>query len=130
MGPGNEARYSHVQLSMLKQDVTVLHPHFPLEFIVTFTSYYTSEARDGFVSAALQPFSSWAIVPRPNPGQHYPSDFSLVRLWGTGQSGALEALRQHRLVRRVTPQRKLTRMLTFAGDSKLGSLSLEWLLCA
>ena len=100
--------------------VTVPCPHLPVEFIVTFISYYTTEARDGFVSAALQPFSSWAIVPRPNPGQQYPSDFSLVRLWGTDHSGALEALRQHRLVRRVTPQRKLTRMLTFAGDGELG----------
>lgn len=93
------------------------------EFIVTFTSYYTAEARDGFVSAALQPFSSWSIVPRPNPGQQYPSDFSLVRLWGEDPSGALEALRQHRLIRRVTPQRKLTRLLTFAGDDPTSSRS-------
>lgn len=104
---------------ILLQVVTGPRSHLPVEFIVTFTSYYTAEARDGFVSAALQPFSSWSIVPRPNPGQQYPSDFSLVRLWGEDPSGALEALRQHRLIRRVTPQRKLTRLLTFAGDGEL-----------
>ena len=107
-----------------------LHPPFPpssvrpssptTEYIVTFTSYYTTEARDGYLSAALHSFKGWAIVPRSNPSQSYPSDFSLLQLSGdTGDSDAiLQALQHHPLIKRVTPQRRLTRVLTFAQDGE------------
>ena len=93
---------------------TPTHP----EYIVTFNSYYTTEARDGFVSAALRPFRGWTLVPRSNPSQQFPSDFSLVQLRGTGVVGSLAALGQHPTVKRVTPQKRLTRMLTFSGQGQ------------
>ncbi len=84
------------------------------EFIVVFVSYYTTEARDGFISAALRPFSNWAILPRANPSADYPSDFSLVQVSGS-EGHALRALNQHPIIKRVTPQKKLTRILTSGG---------------
>ena len=87
------------------------------EYIVSFNGYYSSEARDGFIAAALRPFTGWSIVARDNPSQEYPSDFSLVQL-KMDVADALPALRHHPSVKRVTPQKKLTRMLTFSGDGK------------
>lgn len=90
----------------------------PPEYIVTFNSYYTTEARDGFVSAALRPFHGWTLLPRTNPSQQFPSDFSVVQLRGSNVADSLLALRQHPTVKRVTPQKKLTRMLTFSGQGQ------------
>lgn len=50
------------------------------EYIVTFTGYYSSDARKGFITAALRGIQGWTILSRNNPGQHYPSDFSLVEV--------------------------------------------------
>ena len=47
---------------------------------MTFTGYYSSEAREGFIRAALQGIEGWTILVRSNPGQQYPSDFSLVKV--------------------------------------------------
>ena len=87
------------------------------EYIVSFNGYYLTEARDGFISAALHAFTGWSIIPRANPSQDYPSDFSLVQL-KTSVTDSLDSLRHHPSVRRVTPQKKLTRMLTFSGDGE------------
>ena len=86
---------------------------FITEYIVVFTSYYTTEARDGYLSATLKSYRGWSIVPRSNPGQNYPSDFTLLRLLEGSGDGVdiLNALERHPLVKRVTPQRKLTRSL-------------------
>lgn len=84
------------------------------EYIVMFTSYYTTDARDGFVSAALRPFRNWIILPRSNPSSEYPSDFSIVQLGGTDEA-ALRVLSQHPAIKRVTPQKKLTRLLRSGG---------------
>ena len=51
-----------------------------IEYIVTFTGYYSSEAREGFIRAALHGIEGWTILVRNNPGQQYPSDFSLVKV--------------------------------------------------
>ena len=99
---------------------------FSLEYIVSFHGYYSSETRDGFIAAALRRFSGWSIVARDNPSQDYPSDFSLVQLKG-GMADALEALRHHPSVKRVTPQKKLTRLLTFSGDGEC--ISSRQVLC-
>ena len=104
------------------------------EYIVMFVSYYTTEARAGFISAALRPHPHWSIVARPNPAADYPSDFSVVRLddrRGTHsvtkekegvvtREAALQALTHHPAVRRVTPQKRLTNMLA-ASECKLGA---------
>ena len=94
------------------------------EYIVTFVSYYTAEARAGFISAALRPYRHWSLVPRPNAASSYPSDFSVVRLTsGTTRCdgnedvgvakplAALGALWQHPAVKRVSPQKRLTKIL-------------------
>lgn len=80
------------------------------QYIVTFVGYYTTDARDGFISAALRPFNNWTILPRSNPSAHYPSDFSVLQLTSTEQE-ALQALTQHPAIKQVTPQKMLTRML-------------------
>ncbi len=84
-----------------------------------FNAYYISDARDGFISAALKLHPDWSIVQRSNPSQDYPSDFSLVQLT-SHIPRAVTALEQHPTVKRVTPQRKLTRMLSFSNDGKSG----------
>lgn len=91
------------------------------EYIVVFTSYYTTQARDGFITAALRPFQNWSILPRTNPSADYPSDFSLVRLGNALLSSpSLKALTHHPLVKTVMPQKKLTR--TLAGrDGERGN---------
>ncbi len=93
------------------------------EYIVVFVSYYTTQARDGFLAAALHalPPSLWTIIPRPNPVQDYPSDFSLVRFnqphevrgitESDGVGVALSSLSRHPAIKRVTPQKKLTKIL-------------------
>ena len=85
---------------------------------MSFNGYYSTEARDGFIAAVLRPFSGWSIIPRNNPSQNYPSDFSLVQL-KVGVADALSSLRHHPSIKRVTPQKKLTRMLTFSGHGEL-----------
>lgn len=101
-----------------------LGPHASLEYsssivdsqyIVTFTSYYTTEARDGFISAALRPFHNWTILPRSNPSAHYPSDFSLIKLDTSLQAKALTMLTQHPAIKQVTPEKMLTRILASGG---------------
>ena len=92
----------------------------PTEFIVMFTSYYTTEARDGYLAASLRPYHSWSVVPRSNPGQEYPSDFSLLRLSEGAEEDEvgemLGALQRHPMIKRVTPQRRLTRTLKFSDE--------------
>lgn len=97
------------------------------EYIVMFVSYYTAEARAGFLSAALRPYRHWTILSRPNPAADFPSDFSVVQLGRGGgrkdgeeqgrgaddaEEAALRALTQHPAVKQVTPQKRLTKMLT------------------
>lgn len=108
-------------------------PHVTLEYssavvdsqyIVTFTSYYTTEARDGFISAALRPFQDWSILPRANPSADYPSDFTLLKLTSSQQE-ALRVLTQHPAVKQVTPEKMLTRILSSGG----GKCHSVWSIC-
>ena len=48
---------------------------------MTFTGYYSSEAREGFIAAALKGIPGWTVLVRNNPGWQYPSDFSLVKVY-------------------------------------------------
>ena len=88
------------------------------EYIVKFVSYYTTDARDGFISAALRPYLNWTILPRSNPSAAYPSDFSVLRLT-SAEKEALCALTQHPAIKQVTPQKMLTRMLS-SGEGERG----------
>lgn len=53
----------------------------PSEYIVTFRGYYTTGAREGYIAAALGPYTSgWSIVERDNPVKDFPSDFSVIKV--------------------------------------------------
>lgn len=92
------------------------------QYIVTFTSYYTTEARDGFISAALRPFHNWTILPRSNPSADYPSDFSLIQLSTTQQEQALNMLTHHPAIKQITPEKMLTRILSSGGGEHNGGV--------
>lgn len=85
------------------------------EYIITFNGYYKSPARKRFISSALQEagLTSWKIMPRINPAHTYPSDFDVVQFHGQSDKAGVEALKDHPLIKRVTPHRKVTRSLKF-----------------
>ena len=85
------------------------------EYIVTFTGYFSNDARTSFISSALQHSCGWSIVTRNNPGQQYPSDFSLVRVTANA-SQVVDALHKHPLVRRVSSQKRFTRILSASEE--------------
>ncbi|KAH9498190.1 Membrane-bound transcription factor site-1 protease [Bulinus truncatus] len=85
------------------------------EYIVTFNGYYKSQARKRFVTAALKEAGvvSWKIMPRINPAYSYPSDFDVIQFHGHSDQAGVEALKDHPLIKRVTPHKKVTRSLKF-----------------
>ncbi|XP_065827385.1 membrane-bound transcription factor site-1 protease-like isoform X2 [Oscarella lobularis] len=82
------------------------------EYIVTFKGYYTFRAVQRYVASALRKADgvSWRFLPRTNPATDYPTDFALIQLGNNAPKG-VEALKGHRLVKRVTPQRMVTRTI-------------------
>lgn len=54
----------------------------PVEYIVLFKDYYPERKRVVFVSEALSAahVPAWEVIPRNNPAQQFPSDFSLIRV--------------------------------------------------
>jgi len=82
------------------------------EFIVQFKDYLTTDSRLSIIADALQPFSndSWKNVKRMNPATEFPSDFSLVQIFNE-TANHIRDLEQHSLIRSVTHQRKVTRLL-------------------
>ncbi|CAG5132159.1 unnamed protein product, partial [Candidula unifasciata] len=85
------------------------------EYIITFDGYYKTLARKRFISAALQEagITSWKIIPRINPANSYPSDFDVLQFHGQSDQIGVEALKNHPLIKRVTPHRKVTRSLKY-----------------
>lgn len=89
-----------------------------LEYIVAYNGYHTSAARASFIAAALKRFSSgWKIVDRNNLAADYPSDFDLIRIPEQIENDGLSALRNHPLIKRVTPQRQVFRTLKYTNES-------------
>jgi len=82
------------------------------EFIVQFKDYLTTDSRLSIIADALQPFSndSWKNVKRMNPATEFPSDFSLVQIFNE-TANHIRDLEHHSLIRSVTHQRKVTRLL-------------------
>jgi membrane-bound transcription factor site-1 protease len=101
----------------MSQDSDFLTSVIENEYIVTFRGYYTVSARDGYIEAALAKLGrdQWSVVHRSNPGKNFPSDFSVVRLACDG-SEAVTALLSHTLIKSVTPQRKVTRTLSYETE--------------
>lgn len=83
------------------------------EYIVQFKSYYIAHVRENYIKAALNSsdIKNWKIIPRKNAASKYPSDFDIVQLEETNQYRGLKALRNHPLIKTVTPQRLIRRTL-------------------
>lgn len=94
------------------------HPCFSVavEYIIGFTGYFSAKARILYISSALRNAGDealeWHIVPRENPASDFPSDFELVHIRQASPSSLL-TLEDHPYIKRVTPQRKVFRMLKY-----------------
>lgn len=86
------------------------------EYIIGFTGYFSAKARSLYISSALRNAGDgaleWHIVPRENPASDFPSDFELVHIRQASASSLL-TLEDHPYIKRVTPQRKVFRMLKY-----------------
>lgn len=86
------------------------------EYIIGFTGYFSAKARSLYISSALRNAGEgsleWHIVPRENPASDFPSDFELVHIRQASPSSLL-TLEDHPYIKRVTPQRKVFRMLKY-----------------
>ena len=90
------------------------------EYIVAFNGYYKPHARENYIGAALNSSGvhKWKILSRDNPASGFPSDFDVVLLEETDKHNGLNALTDHPLVRRVTPQRVVFRSLKYVNATE------------
>ncbi|XP_017891773.1 membrane-bound transcription factor site-1 protease isoform X1 [Ceratina calcarata] len=90
------------------------------EYIVAFKGYYKPHTRENYIKAALNSsgIHKWKILFRNNLASNYPSDFDVVLLEETDKHNGLDALTDHPLIRRVTPQRLVQRSLKFINASE------------
>lgn len=95
------------------------------EYIIGFTGYFSAKARSLYISSALRNAGKgaleWHIVPRENPASDFPSDFELVHIRQASPSSLL-TLEDHPYIKRVTPQRKVFRMLKYVPCKSHGTL--------
>ncbi|CAG0885029.1 unnamed protein product [Darwinula stevensoni] len=88
------------------------------EYIIAFTGYYKAETRRQYIRAALGKLSvPWQIQERNNPASDYPSDFDLVKFEGECGKTCMDSLLGHPCIKRVTPQRLVTRTLTYHDEN-------------
>lgn len=66
----------------------------------------------------LLQISNYTLVQRNNPAKEYPSDFDVIILEEGGRR-ALDALRDHPAVRRVTAQKQVQRTIKYIDEVKL-----------
>ncbi|CAK9822443.1 Membrane-bound transcription factor site-1 protease [Anthophora retusa] len=90
------------------------------EYIVAFKGYYKPHTRENYIKAALNSsgIHNWKILFRDNLASIYPSDFDVVLLEETDKHNGLDALTDHPIIRRVTPQRLVQRNLKFVNASE------------
>lgn len=90
------------------------------EYIVAFKGYYKPHTRKNYIGAALNSsgVNNWTILHRDNLASRFPSDFDIVLLQGTVRHHGLNALSNHPLIRRVTPQRLVRRSLNFINTTR------------
>ncbi|XP_043255245.1 membrane-bound transcription factor site-1 protease isoform X3 [Colletes gigas] len=90
------------------------------EYIVAFKGYYKPCTRENYIRAALNSsgIRNWKILFRDNLASNFPSDFDVVLLEETDKHNGLDALTDHPLIRRVTPQRLVQRSLKFVNASE------------
>ncbi|CAO1416110.1 unnamed protein product [Diamesa tonsa] len=96
----------------------------PSEYIVVFKSYYKANTRANYIKAALNDSEvrNWTIVQRSNPASDYPSDFDVIQLNEKIPLIGLRLLKNHPIIKSVTPQRIVHRQLKFlnADDNSNG----------
>lgn len=94
------------------------------EYIIGFIGYFSAKARRLYISSALRSIGGggaalqWHIVPRENPASDFPSDFELVHI-RQASPGNLLTLEDHPYIKRVTPQRKVFRLLKYVPGESL-----------
>lgn len=90
------------------------------EYIVAFKGYYKRETRENYVRAALgsAAIDSWKILSRANVAAKYPSDFDIVQINEIHKQDGLDALLNHPLVRRITPQKIVQRTLKYVDNDE------------
>ncbi|XP_075990927.1 membrane-bound transcription factor site-1 protease [Anticarsia gemmatalis] len=93
----------------------------PKQHIITYKGYFPRLTRENYVSAALRNagVSNWTLVRRDNPAKEYPSDFDVIILEEAGRR-ALDALKDHPAIRRVTAQRQVTRTIKYIREDDCG----------
>lgn len=91
------------------------------EHIITYKGYFPRSTRENYVSAALRNagISNWTLLRRDNPAREYPSDFDVIILEDGGRR-ALDALKDHPAIRRVTAQRQVTRTIKYINEDDCG----------
>uniref|UniRef100_A0A2C9JIP8 Membrane-bound transcription factor site-1 protease-like N-terminal domain-containing protein n=1 Tax=Biomphalaria glabrata TaxID=6526 RepID=A0A2C9JIP8_BIOGL len=118
----NTRKYEHMQMcnssfpgQTERLDIEFASSIVDNEYIVTFNGYYKTQARKRFITAAMQEagITSWKILPRINPANTYPSDFDVIQFHGQSDQAVEAALKDHPLIKRVTPHKKVTRSLKF-----------------
>ena len=94
------------------------------EFIVSFTNFVSEGTRSSILNEVMAGESdvTWREIPRHNPGQSLPSDFSVVELsFGKTREKSetlLAKLVSHEKIRSVSPQKRFTRKnLNFAQSA-------------
>ncbi|KAK3086362.1 hypothetical protein FSP39_017399 [Pinctada imbricata] len=90
------------------------------EYIVSYNGYYKAMTRKRYLNAALHDSGviSWKIIPRDNPAyENYPSDFDIVKLNDINRAG-LDALKNHPVVKRITPHKRVTRSLNVVKEEE------------
>lgn len=89
------------------------------EYIVAFKGYYKPHTRANYIKAALNSsgIKNWKILPRDNLASSFPSDFDVVLLEETTKYNGLNALNDHPLIKRVTPQKLVHRNLKFINTT-------------
>ncbi|XP_014609822.1 PREDICTED: membrane-bound transcription factor site-1 protease [Polistes canadensis] len=94
------------------------------EYIVAFKGYYKPNARKNYIHAALNSsgVNNWKLLTRNNLASNFPSDFDVVLLEETDNFHGLNALMDHPLIKRVTPQRLVRRSLKYINITEEGEL--------
>lgn len=95
------------------------------EYIVAFKGYYKLHARQNYIRAALNSsgIKNWKLLPRNNLASGFPSDFDVVLLEETDNYHGLNALMDHPLIKRVTPQRLVHRTLKYINITEEADLA-------
>ena len=106
---GENTTYNHADFDYDYKDEIIKS-----EVIVKFSGFYTTEARQNYILAALNHLENsdqFEILPRNNVMATYPSDFDVVSFNEDLKEVIYNQLLDHPLIKSVTPQRKVIRSL-------------------